>query len=117
MTLFRILLLFSIFITSSGHASPLSKHQILSDIVGKTILVKKLWMEVKVTYAHDGSVKVDGPIVTGKGAWHFEGDRLCMVMENKFPITNSCIAIEHIDGDQYRNNHGVILSVIDPPVE
>lgn len=92
-------------------AELLSKEQIDQEIIGKTLVGKRMGMAVRVIYHHDGGVTIKSLIMSGSGKWRYDQDGLCMDLVRGPRLTKSCVTFESLGGGKYRNSEGVTLSV------
>ncbi|HEY9081582.1 hypothetical protein [Magnetovibrio sp.] len=89
----------------------LSKAQIDQEIIGKTLVGRRMGMAVRVIYHQDGAVTINSPILSGSGKWRYGQDGLCMDLVRGSHLTKSCVTFVSLGGGKYRNSEGVTLSV------
>lgn len=102
---------FAVSPSTARSAELLSKAQIDQEIIGKTLVGKRMGMAVRIIYRHDGVVTINSSILSGSGKWRFGEDGVCMDMIRGPRLTKSCVSFEALGGGKYRNSEGVTLSV------
>ncbi|MCF6198562.1 MAG: hypothetical protein L3J67_04050 [Hyphomicrobiaceae bacterium] len=89
----------------------LSKQQIATEIIGKTLNAKRMGMSVKIFYKKDGTVKMHFPIFSGAGTWKYKGDGICMMLTSGPKKGKTCLTFEHLGGNKYRNSEGIEFTI------
>ncbi len=97
--------------SSPAFAAQLTKEQLSTQIIGKTLTAKRMGMKVKIFYSNDGNVTMKMPFMSGNGTWKFNGDQICMNMKSGPKRGETCLTFEHVKANNYRNSEGVVLSV------
>ncbi len=100
-------LLIAVIPTGTALAANMTKDQISTQIIGKTINAKRMGMAVTIHYRTDGSVSMKSLIFSGAGNWVYNGDGICMDLKSGPRRGNTCLTFEHLGGHKYKNSEGV----------
>ncbi len=100
-------LLITIMPTKMALAANLTKDQISSQIIGKTLNAKRMGMSVTIHYKSDGSVSVKFSVFSTAGRWVYNDDGICMDLESGPRKGKTCVTFEHLGGNKYKNSEGI----------
>jgi hypothetical protein len=92
-------------------ATKLTKEQIASQIIGKTLNAKRMGIPVRILYAKDGKVQMKFPIFSGHGTWKYNGDGVCMNIVKGPRKGETCVTFEKIGENRYRNSEGIEFTI------
>ncbi len=92
-------------------AANLTKDQISSQIIGKTLNAKRMGMRVIIHYNKDGSVSMKAPLFTGTGSWVYQDDGICMDLKTGPRRGKTCVTFEQLGDNKYKNSEGIEFTV------
>ncbi len=98
----------------SAFAAVLTKDQIASQIIDKTLNAKRMGLSVKILYKSDGTVTMKFPLLSGAGTWSWDGDGICMMLTSGPRQGKTCVTFEHLGDNRYRNSEGIEFSIATP---
>jgi len=90
-------------------AETMTGAQVMAQIVGKDLVMRRHGMTVHLRYDVDGTVEVKAPLLDGVGRWVLVGDSLCMTLTEGPRRGERCHVFEDIGGGGYKNSEGQIL--------
>ncbi len=97
--------------STSVLAANMTKDQIATQIVGKTLNAKRMGMSVTIHYNTDGSVSMKFPIFSGSGSWVYKDDGICMDLKSGPKKGKTCVTFEHLGGNKYKNSEGIEFTI------
>ncbi|MDQ7071181.1 MAG: hypothetical protein Q9M48_10675 [Rhodobacterales bacterium] len=92
-------------------AETMTKSEITSALIGKTLSTSRKGMPVRLTYNTDGSVAMKAMIISAKGTWRYNGDGLCMNMTSGPRKGETCVTFTDLGNGRYLNSQGMTLTL------
>ncbi|MEX3014016.1 hypothetical protein [Gymnodinialimonas hymeniacidonis] len=96
----------------SAQAGTLSGDEIHAAFSNETFQIRRMGMNVRVTYMASGLVRFESALMNGEGSWETEGDALCVTMLSGPRAGRECLTIESIGGGRYRTSDGGVLTLV-----
>lgn len=97
--------------TCLAQASPLGEAQLRQQIVGKTLVAKRMGMTMRMTIHEDGTIGLQSPIRRGSGSWEIAGDQLCLDLPGRAPEGTRCQTFEWVGEAQLRSSSGMTFTL------
>jgi len=77
-------------LAGNANAETLVAEDIKSQVVGKTLVAKRMGMTMHLSIKPDGSVVAKSALMNGEGTWEIKGDQLCINIANRPGNRNPC---------------------------
>lgn len=94
-----------------ARAAPLTREEISSEIIDKSLAGKRMGMTVSLQFRSDGTVTMNAALMSNQGRWSYVGDGVCAVFEGGPRRGEQCFTFEQIGENRYRTSEGMTLTI------
>jgi len=103
--------LFALSLTGSAYAEVLSGDQLQTEVIGKTLVAKRMGMTMRMTFNEDGTITAKSAIRNGQGTWTISGNTLCIEMPMRRSNDDPCQTFSVAGDAQLTSSNGMNFKV------
>ena len=96
---------------SLASAQELTADNIRSEIVGRTLVGRRMGMTMRMAVNADGTLQVRSPMMNGSGTWRLEGNQLCMDIPNRPGRADPCQSFTRAQDGRLHTSGGMKFRV------
>ena len=99
----------TLFAGTGARAQTLTADDIAREIVGQTMVSRRMGMTMRTTFAPDGRLLLRSIVMNASGTWRLNGDQLCIDVQARGRSRKSCATLERAGKGAYRTGEGRIM--------